>query len=72
MSDQDSPTPKTKLTLEMCAEDAERFVQAFNDGKLADVGVLSIEQVPTEAQGAHSDRLKANRQPDPTTQRRPG
>lgn len=71
MSDQDSPTQKTKLTLEMSAEDAERFVQAYNDGKLADLGVLSVE-VPTEAQGAHSDRIKAIRQPDPTTQRRPG
>ncbi|MAT50222.1 MAG: hypothetical protein CMK32_03445 [Porticoccaceae bacterium] len=72
MSEQDSPTPKTKITLEMSAEDAERFVQAYNDGKLAGLGVLSVEEVPTEAQGAHSDRIKANRQPDSTTQRRPG
>ena len=72
MSEQESPTPKTKITLEMSAEDAERLVQAFNDGKLADLGVIAIEEGPTEAQGAHSDRVKANRQPDPTTQRRPG
>lgn len=48
MSEQDSPTPKTKITLEMSAEDAERFVQAYNDGKLADLGVLSVD-VPAEA-----------------------
>lgn len=71
MSDQDLPTPKTKLTLEMSAEDAERFVQAYNDGKLAGIGVESVE-VLSEAQGVHSDRIKANRQPDLTTQRRPG
>ena len=71
MSDQDSHTPKTKLTLQMSAEDAERLIQAFNDGKLAELGVLSVE-VLSEAQGAHADRIKANRQPDPTNVRRPG
>lgn len=71
MSDQDSNAPKTIITVEMNANDVEKLMQAFKDGKLADLGVIDID-VPTEAQGTHSDRVKASRQPDSTNQRRPG
>ncbi|MBR9804500.1 hypothetical protein GYB59_23650, partial [bacterium] len=59
MSDQDSNAPKTIITVEMNANDVEKLMQAFKDGKLADLGVIDID-VPTEAQGTHSDRVKAS------------
>jgi len=36
---------RIELTISLKPEDAERLIQAFNEGKLAELGVLDIIQV---------------------------
>lgn len=55
-----------KLTLSMHEEDAEKLMQAFKDGKLAELGVLDIkfpealEKKWTGTESQRRDRPKQN------------
>lgn len=64
MSDTEPKKYKAQLTLEMDEADAQKLIQMFNEGKLDDLGIRGVERL--DSPGAHSDRVREMRQPDPT------
>jgi hypothetical protein len=52
-------TGNTRLTLSASPEDAERFLQAFKDGKLADMGIFDV-QIPNSEQVRPEDKMKVD------------
>jgi hypothetical protein len=68
MSDTEPKKYRAKLTLEMDETDAQKLIQMFKEGKLDDLGIRGVERL--DSPGAHSERVRDMRQPDPKNQGR--